>query len=47
MLTFDKNNRILDRLTYSVGRDAEGGCSFSILHEARNALPVPALVGRS
>jgi len=47
VLTFDKDNRIVDRLTYSVVSNAEGGYSFSILDEARNALPVPALVGRS
>jgi len=47
VLTFNKDNRIVDRLTYSVERNAEGGYSFSILNEARNALPVPALVGRS
>ncbi|TIO50410.1 MAG: aspartate 1-decarboxylase [Mesorhizobium sp.] len=47
VLTFDKDNRIIDRLTYSVERDAEGGYSFSILNEANNVLPVPALAGRS
>ncbi|RUW73794.1 MAG: aspartate 1-decarboxylase [Mesorhizobium sp.] len=47
VLTFDKDNRIVDRLTYSVERDAGGGYSFSILDEARTPLPVPALVGRS
>ena len=47
VLTFNKDNRIVDRLTYSVERKAEGGYNFSILNEARNALPVPALVGRS
>ncbi|WP_027170087.1 aspartate 1-decarboxylase [Mesorhizobium sp. WSM3224] len=47
VVTFDMDNHIVDRLTYSVGRNAEGGYSFSILDEARNALPVPALVGRS
>jgi aspartate 1-decarboxylase len=47
VLTFDKDNRIVDRLTYSVESNAEGGYSFSILDEARNALSVSALVGRS
>lgn len=47
VLTFDRDNRIVDRLTYSVERDAEGGYSFSILNGANNVLPVPALVGRS
>ncbi|MGX5829283.1 aspartate 1-decarboxylase [Mesorhizobium sp. 43Arga] len=47
VLTFDRDNRIVDRLTYSVGHNGDGGYSFSILDEASNALPVPALVGRS
>ncbi|GLS33486.1 L-aspartate 1-decarboxylase [Mesorhizobium albiziae] len=47
VLTFDKDNHITERLTYSVERNADGGYSFSILNEARNALPVPALVGSS
>lgn len=47
VLTFDKDNRIVDRLTYSVERDAAGGYSFSILNETNNVLPVPALVRRS
>ncbi|KUM25900.1 aspartate decarboxylase [Mesorhizobium loti] len=46
VLTFDKENRIVDRLIYSVERSAEGGYSFSILNEAHDTLPVPALVGR-
>ncbi|RWF13583.1 aspartate 1-decarboxylase [Mesorhizobium sp. M3A.F.Ca.ET.174.01.1.1] len=47
VLTFDKDNRVVDRLTYSVERDADGRYSFFILDEARTPLPVPALVGRS
>ncbi|MGX5806113.1 aspartate 1-decarboxylase [Bradyrhizobium sp. Arg314] len=47
VLTFDRDNRIVERLTYSVETNADGGYSFSILDEARKALPVPALVGRS
>ncbi|MDX8503491.1 aspartate 1-decarboxylase [Mesorhizobium sp. VK4C] len=47
VLTFDKDNRIVDRLTYSVERDAVGGYCFSILNETNNVLPVPALVSRS
>ncbi|MGX9182214.1 aspartate 1-decarboxylase [Mesorhizobium sp. BHbdii] len=47
VLTFDRDNHIAERLTYSVERNADGGYSFSILNEARGALPVPALVGRS
>ncbi|WAX93895.1 aspartate 1-decarboxylase [Aminobacter sp. NyZ550] len=44
VLTFDKDNRIADRLTYSVGRDQAGRYSFSILDEASARLPIPALV---
>ncbi|MET3597762.1 aspartate 1-decarboxylase [Mesorhizobium shonense] len=47
VLTFDKDNRIVDRLTYSVERDAEGSYCFSILNDAKNILPVPVLVSRS
>ncbi|CDX45030.1 Aspartate 1-decarboxylase 2 [Mesorhizobium sp. ORS 3359] len=47
VLTFDKDNRIVDRLTYSVERDAGGDYSFSILNESNDVLCVPALVGRS
>ncbi|RUV80649.1 aspartate 1-decarboxylase [Mesorhizobium sp. M1A.F.Ca.IN.020.06.1.1] len=46
VLTFDRDNRITERLTYSVGRNADGGYSFSILNETGSAFPVPALVGR-
>ena len=44
VLTFDKDNRIADRLTYSVERDPSGRYSFSILDEASTPLPIPALV---
>ncbi|WP_439501084.1 aspartate 1-decarboxylase [Aminobacter ciceronei] len=44
VLTFDKDNRIADRLTYSVERDQAGRYSFSILDEASARLPIPALV---
>ncbi|CDX18352.1 Aspartate 1-decarboxylase 2 [Mesorhizobium plurifarium] len=47
VLTFDKDNRIVDRLTYSLERDAGGDYSFSILNESNDVLRVPALVGRS
>ncbi|CDX20966.1 Aspartate 1-decarboxylase 2 [Mesorhizobium sp. ORS 3324] len=47
VLTFDKDNRIVDRLTYSVERDAGGSYSFSILNESNDVLRVPALVSRS
>jgi aspartate 1-decarboxylase len=45
VLTFDKDNRVVDRLTYSVERNAGGGYSFSIVDEAQNTLPVPLLSG--
>ncbi|MBT1154060.1 aspartate 1-decarboxylase [Aminobacter anthyllidis] len=44
VLTFDKDNRIADRLTYSVERDQLGRYSFSILDETSAKLPIPALV---
>ncbi|QOF72145.1 aspartate 1-decarboxylase [Aminobacter sp. SR38] len=44
VLTFDKDNRIADRLTYSVERDQAGRYNFSILDEASARLPIPALV---
>lgn len=46
VLTFDQDNRIRDRLSYSVDRDAQGRYSFSILDEAEAALAIPALVSR-
>ncbi|AWC24421.1 Aspartate 1-decarboxylase 2 precursor [Aminobacter sp. MSH1] len=44
VLTFDKDNRIADRLTYSVERDQFGRYSFSILDETSARLSIPALV---
>lgn len=44
VLTFDENNLVRDRLSYSVGVNAEGGYTFEILDESDNALPVPLLV---
>lgn len=44
IVTFDQDNYILDRLSYSVDRDAHGRYSFSILDEANEVLPIPALV---
>ncbi|MDH4985356.1 aspartate 1-decarboxylase [Aminobacter anthyllidis] len=44
VLTFDTDNRIADRLTYSVERDQLGRYSFSILDETSAKLPIPALV---
>ncbi|WP_018240864.1 aspartate 1-decarboxylase [Ensifer sp. BR816] len=47
VLTFDENNHIRDRLSYSVGVDAEGRYTFDILDQAQNALPVPLMVSRA
>jgi len=44
ILTFDPENYIRDRLSYSVDRDAQGRYSFSILDEGDTALAIPALV---
>lgn len=47
ILTFDQDNHIRDRLSYSVGQDGQGQYRFSILEEADKALAIPALVSRS
>lgn len=47
VLTFDRDNHITGRLTYTVERNAHGGYSFSALDEASAALAIPALVGSS
>nr|WP_292374866.1 aspartate 1-decarboxylase [Mesorhizobium sp.] len=44
IVTFDQDNHTRDRLSYSVDLDAHGRYSFSILHEAKEALAIPALV---
>ena len=44
VLTFDENNHVRDRLSYSVGIDQEGRYTFDILDQAQNALPVPLMV---
>ncbi|WDZ81931.1 aspartate 1-decarboxylase (plasmid) [Ensifer adhaerens] len=41
VITFDQNNRIRERLTYSVDVDAKGRYAFSILNETNTALPTP------
>lgn len=46
VLTFDKDNRVVERLTYSVERDAVGGYSFSILDVANKPLHMPARVAK-
>lgn len=44
IVTFDQDNQIRDRLSYSVDFDACGRYRFSILDEANTALAIPALV---
>ncbi|MER8440230.1 aspartate 1-decarboxylase, partial [Mesorhizobium sp. M1312] len=46
IITFDEDNHIRDRLSYSVELDAHGRYSFSIL-EANAALAIPALVSKA
>lgn len=46
IVVFDASNRIVDRLRYSVTKDAAGRYTFSILDEAGENLPVP-LVART
>lgn len=47
VLTFDENNHIRDRLSYSVSVDPDGRYTFDILDQAHNALPVPLMVSRA
>ncbi|MGC5844474.1 aspartate 1-decarboxylase [Mesorhizobium abyssinicae] len=47
IVTFDPDNHIRDRLSYSVDLDAYGRYSFSIHDEANEALAIPALVSRA
>lgn len=44
IVTFDQDNHIRDRLSYSVDLDAHERYSFAILDEANEALAIPALV---
>jgi aspartate 1-decarboxylase len=44
VLTFDEDNRVRDRLSYSVDVDAQGRYTFDILDEANTTLPIPLLV---
>ncbi|ASY60018.1 MULTISPECIES: aspartate 1-decarboxylase [Sinorhizobium] len=41
VLTFDENNHVRDRLTYSVERDQQGKFTFSILDEEDRRQPIP------
>ncbi|BCM17751.1 aspartate 1-decarboxylase [Mesorhizobium sp. J8] len=47
IITFDQDNHIRDRLSYSVDLDAYGRYSFSIHDGANEALEIPALVSRA
>ncbi|OCJ09042.1 aspartate 1-decarboxylase [Rhizobium sp. AC44/96] len=44
ILTFDENNNVRDRLSYSVAQEHNGRYQFSIRDENSNLLPIPALV---
>ncbi|THK36762.1 aspartate 1-decarboxylase [Ensifer sp. MPMI2T] len=46
VLTFDENNHVIDRLSYSVDVDPDGRYTFDILDEANTALPIPLKVTR-
>jgi aspartate 1-decarboxylase len=41
VLGFDKDNNVVDRLSYGVSVDAEGRYSFEIRDERGTALPIP------
>lgn len=47
VLTFDDNNRIRDRLTYSVELDERGRYTFGILDEEDRRQPIPLPVAGS
>ncbi|WP_026617108.1 aspartate 1-decarboxylase [Ensifer aridi] len=44
VLTFDENNNIRDRMSYSVTVDPQGRYTFEIFDEAHVSLPVPLMV---
>lgn len=44
VLTFDENNHVIDRLSYSVDVDPDGRYTFDILDEAKTALRIPLMV---
>jgi aspartate 1-decarboxylase len=44
VLTFDEDNHVRDRLSYSVDVDPQGRYTFDILGEANTPLPIPLLV---
>jgi aspartate 1-decarboxylase len=41
ILTFDKANNIVERLSYVVERDQAGNHRFSIVNDSGNVLPIP------
>lgn len=44
VLTFDENNHVIDRLSYSVDVDPDGRYTFDILDEAKTALRIPLML---
>ncbi len=44
VLTFDEQNHVRDRLSYSVNIDEDGRHTFDILDEGQTVLPIPLLV---
>ncbi|WP_426289820.1 aspartate 1-decarboxylase (plasmid) [Ensifer adhaerens] len=44
ILTFDENNNVRDRMSYSVNVNAEGQYTFEIIDEQESALPIPLMV---
>ncbi|MQW86392.1 aspartate 1-decarboxylase [Sinorhizobium saheli] len=46
VLTFDENNHVVDRLSYSVSVGPDGRYAFDILDHANTALPIPLKVTR-
>ncbi|MCZ4093552.1 aspartate 1-decarboxylase [Sinorhizobium psoraleae] len=44
VLTFDENNHIRDRMSYSVNIDPEGRYAFEIFDETHTSLSVPLMV---
>ena len=47
ILTFDRNNDVVDRLTYFVTRDDAEGCLFEILGSSGDAKSIPRQTARS
>lgn len=47
ILTFDQDNRVRNRLSYSVALDTEGRYKFSILDDLNTELAVPLLVSEA